>query len=294
MPHLTVPAVAGLTYRPLGETFGARVLGADLTEPVPPAQRGAILDALHRFRVLLFRGQQLSIEQIVAVGGVFGALEDQSADETLTPYLVPGYPEVLVISNIFRDGQPIGLYNNDDEEWHADFSWTHARMNLGAMLYAVEAPPEGGATLFADATAAYDDLPETTRTRISGLQAIHSLAYLRQRQSAETPDAPVRMGARQVTPPDVRHPLVRRHPVTGRRSLLLGTLEIRSIAELEDGGRTLLDELTAHIAQSRYRYRHEWQVGDLVIWDNRAVLHAATYCDRLRFRRKLYRTTFIQ
>jgi taurine dioxygenase len=93
----------------------------------------------------------------------------------------------------------------------------------------------------------------------------------------------------------VLQPLVRTHPVTGRRSLLLGTMEIRGVAELGDpDGRALLDELTAHAAGAKYRYRHHWQVGDLVGWDNRAVLHAATYCDRHRFRRLLYRTTVME
>jgi taurine dioxygenase len=280
-----------LTYQPLGQTFGARVLGADLTTPLSPAQRGDVAGALHRFRVLLFRGQQLTVDEIVAFGGVFGTLENQSGDDALRPYLLPGHPEVLVISNIFRDGRPIGYYNDDNEEWHADYSWAHARMDVGAMLYGVEAPPEGGATLFVDATTAYDELPEPIKASIADLHAIHSLSYLHERQHAQTPDAPDRTGIRHSELAEVVHPLVRRHPVTGRRSLLLGTMEIRRIVEIQDGGRTLLDDLTTHVAQPRYRYRHEWQVGDLVVWDNRAVLHAATYCDRLRFRRKLYRTT---
>jgi taurine dioxygenase len=291
---MTARHAAGLGYEPLAPTFGARVLDIDLAEPLTQPTRLEIVAALHRHRVLLFRDQRLTPDQLVDFTGTFGRLEDHAAEPALAPYLLPGRPEVLVISNIFRDGRPVGYYNNDDEEWHADYSWHSGQASLGSMLYCLQAPAEGGATLFADATAAYEELPEAVAVRLEGLHAVHSLTYLAQRQRECTPERAAPPAAEAHLPADVLQPLVRTSPVTGRRSLLLGTMEIRGVAELDQAeGRALLEELAAHVARPRYRYRHQWRVGDLVVWDNLAVLHAATHCDRHRFPRLLHRTTFV-
>jgi taurine dioxygenase len=295
---MKAPQSGTLAWRPLAPTFGAQVLGAgtagiDLARPLDAAARQEIAAALHRHRVLLFRDQRLSPDQLVEFTRVFGRVEDHAAEPGLAPYLLPGRPEVLVISNIFEGGRPVGYYNNDNEEWHADYSWHSGQASRGSMLYSVQAPAEGGATLFADSTTAFEELAGDAAARLAGLDAVHSLTYLAQRQRECTPEREPAPAEREV-PPDVLQPLVRTHPVTGRRSLLLGTMEIRGIAGLgETEGRALLDGLTAHVAGDRYRYRHRWQVGDLVVWDNLAVLHAATYCDRHRFPRLLHRTTFV-
>jgi taurine dioxygenase len=287
---MTTFAPSDLAFQPLGSTMGARVIGVDLTEPLPDETRRRVLDGFHRHRVLLFRGQQLTKEQQIAFSRLFGRLEQH----VLKQFLAPGHPELLVISNIIRNGSPIGLYDGDVEEWHTDYSWS-SRPSLGSLLYSAQAPDEGGDTVFADTTTAYDDLPGHVRSRVDSLHAVHSLAHLTNRQREHNPHKEPLTEEQKRRSPDVVHPLVRVHPVTGRRSLLLGSMVIREVVEQPGAeGKALLQELLDHATQERYLYRHHWQVGDLVVWDNRAVMHTATPCDRTRHRRLLFRTTVVE
>lgn len=276
------------TLEPLTPAFGARVVGLDLSEPVDRGTADALVADLTRHRVLVLTGQRLEHEDHVRLSRMFGPLDVYP----VARYVVPEHPEILKISNIFVDGEPIGLYDGDEqEEWHTDYSWKKV-MSRASLLYSAVAPAEGGDTIFADSTTAYDDLPEELKERIEGLHAVHSMAYLVEQELETNPyKKPLTPEERERTP-DVAQPLVRRHPVTGRRSLLLGSMIISGIPELDpDEGRALLDRLHEHATSPRYLYRHHWSVGDLVIWDNDATMHTRTACDHTRHQRLLYRTT---
>ncbi len=241
-----------------------------------------------KYRVLVVRGQSLSHEDHIRVSRLFGEPEIHVQDQ----YAVPGFAQIVTISNIHRDGEPIGLYDGDNEqEWHTDLSWKPA-MSSVSLLYSVIAPAVGGGTRFADTTAAYDDLPAELAARIEGRAAVHSLVHLFEQQAADNPDKVPLTAAQREQVPDVVHPLVRVHPRTGRRSLLLGDMIIRTIIGLDPAeSASLLDQLHAHATAERYVYSHRWAVGDLVIWDNRAMMHTASPCDHTRHQRLLFRTT---
>ncbi|MEV5835529.1 TauD/TfdA family dioxygenase [Nocardia sp. NPDC052112] len=273
---------------PLNSTFGALVLGIDLSRPLDDSDASCLVGDLLKFRVLVVRDQILSHEDHIRVSRLFGEPEIHVQDQ----YTVPGFGQIVTISNIHRNGVPIGMYDGDNEqEWHTDLSWKPA-MSAVSLLYSVIAPGVGGETRFADTTAAYDDLSAELRARVDGLNAVHSMVYLFERQAADNPVKVPLTETQRAQVPDVVHPLVRLHPQTGRRSLLLGDMILRGIVgvdEAESG--QLLDQLHAHATAERYVYSHRWAVGDLVIWDNRATMHTASPCDHTRHQRLLYRTT---
>jgi taurine dioxygenase len=272
---------------PLAERFGAAITGCDVNE-LDTAGLRALVTELHRYRVLVIPDQHLAHPDQVRVSRAFGELEP----DLRTQHTVPGFPEILMISNIFEDGRPIGLYDGDNEdEWHVDSSWKET-MNSCSLLYSVIAPATGGETRFADATSAYDDLPAATRQRVDGLRAVHSMALLTSEQERVGDTAPSITEDQVARSPDVAHPLVRVHPITGERSLLLGSMIIKRIDGMGDTeASNLLAELHAHVTARQYVYRHRWDVGDLVIWDNLGTMHTASPCDSSRHHRLLYRTT---
>lgn len=273
---------------PLSPTFGAKISGLDLREPVDQGTSAKLIEDLSRHRVLVLSGQPLDHADHVRFSRLFGPLEIYP----VARYVVPEHPEVLKISNIFEDGEPIGLYDGDeDEEWHTDYSWKSVMSRI-SLLYSAIAPEEGGDTVFSDTTTAYDDLSDQVKERIQDLYAVHSMNYLVEQELATNPYKKPLTAEERDQAPDVQQPLVRQHPVTGRRSLLLGSMIISGIVGLDESDSTaLLEELHAHATADRYLYRHHWQVGDLVIWDNAATMHTRTACDHHRHQRLLYRTT---
>jgi taurine dioxygenase len=275
---------------PLGPTFGARVSGVDLRAPLDDETAGSLVADLTENRVLVLSGQHLEHADHVRASRRFGPLDIYPVSK----YVVPEYPEVLTISNIFKNGKPIGLYDGDDQmEWHTDYSWKKV-MSRASLLYSVIAPERGGDTLFADSTAAYDELPGPLRQRIEGLSAVHSMAHLVDAEVRTNPHKVPLSAQERAKMPDVTHPLVRQHPLTGRRSLLLGTMIISGIVGLAAAqGAELLAELHAHATADRFVYRHRWAAGDLVIWDNQATMHTRTPCDSRVHQRLLYRTTVL-
>ncbi len=274
----------------LGSTFVAEITGLDLREETSPQTAESLISDLARYEVLVIRDQKLEHADQVRFSRLFGPLDIYP----VRSYVVPEYPEVLTISNIFENGEPIGLYDGDDQmEWHTDYSWKPV-MSRASLLYSAIAPAEGGDTLFADSTAAYEELSTGMKSRIDGLQAVHSMQCLVEEELKTNPHKKPLTEEERSRMPDVTHPLVRVHPVTGRRSLLLGSMIISGIVGLSAAeSSALLAELHAHATSGRYVYRHHWAVGDLVIWDNDATMHTRTPCDRHRHRRLLYRTTVL-
>ncbi|WP_409492867.1 TauD/TfdA dioxygenase family protein [Amycolatopsis sp. cmx-11-12] len=280
--------MADYQSKPISSTFGAQITGLDLAAPIDQDTVDSLVEDLIKYRVLVVPGQKLGHADHIRVSRLFGPLDVYPVSK----YVVPEYPEVLTISNIFENGIPIGLYDGDEqEEWHTDYSFKKV-MSKASMLYSVIAPEVGGDTLFADTTAAYDELSDDLKNRIRGLRAVHSMAHLVAEELKTNPHKKPLTPEELERTPDMEQPLVRAHPVTGRESLLLGSMIISEIVGLDPAESTaLLDELHAHATADRYVYRHHWEVGDLVIWDNQATMHTRTPCDSKRHQRLLYRTT---
>ena len=261
-----------MEVRRLGAAMGAEIVGADLNA-LDEAAFAAIKDAFLAHHVIAVRGQQLSPAGQLAFSRRFGALEDQLNAH----YTVPGYPEVLVLSNDVKDGKPVGLIDGGDF-WHSDSS--HRDLpSLATILFAVKNPSQGGDTEFANMEAAYAALPETMKARIAGLKGMHAVSKLKNKRVTVSPRRPDGKDfyERQKSLPDQVWPLVRTHPATGRKALYLSprfTIGIEGMAQ--DEADEILDALFAHQIKPDFVYRHTWRDGDLVVWDNRVVIHRAT------------------
>jgi len=262
----------------------------DLSKPIDEATFPEIERLFHDNIVVFFREQHLSNEQHIAFSRRFGELEIHIVKK----YLLPGYPEILLISNI-RDanGEHIGLADAGFT-WHSDVSYRR-RPSRCSLLYAKEVPMRDGKplgdTVFANTIAAYDALPEAMKRRLAGRKAIHRYAM---RRRVENSPRPKLTAAQLAETPDVSHPIVRTHPYTGRKALYLTAGECIGIEGMpEDEALDLIAELDAFCVRPEFCFRHRWQVGDLVMWDNASAMHLAI-CDYvLPERRLMHRTTVI-
>jgi len=268
----------------IGEALGAEISGVDLSRPLPADVFSAIRAAWLQHLVLRFRGQSLSDPQLKAFSALFGELDPPGPNPYGKPFL-PDHPEMNVISNIKVDGKPIGGLGDGEAIWHADMTYVE-RPPMAAILHALELPPTGGDTHWANMYLAYETLPAETKTRIAGRRAVHDATYNSAGQ--------MRKGYSDVTDPrrapGARHPLVSTHAETGRQCLFLGRRRNSSIEGLElEESEELLDALWAHATQPRFTFRQEWRVGDVVIWDNRCTLHRRDAFDPAT-RRLLHRT----
>jgi taurine dioxygenase len=271
--------------RPFDAPLGAEVLGLDLSLPVGADDFARIHRAHLEHHVLVFREQRITPAQQVEFSRRFGRLQIH----VLRQFQLPSDPEVLIISNIKEDGQPVGL-GDAGHYWHSDLSYK-AVPSLGSMLHAQELPRDGGDTLFANQHTAWDTLPEYLKRAVEGRSAEHSYlakyAELQQRN-------PWRPNLTQAQVDEVLpavHPIVRTHPETGRRALFVSEhFTTRVIGIPEHESRALLDELFAHSTRPEHIYRHQWQPRDMVFWDNRSLMHQAAGCPEDQ-RRLLYRTT---
>jgi taurine dioxygenase len=262
-----------LAVNPLPGALGAEITGALLTRPVAEETVAAVRRALLEHLVVMIRDQALAPGDHIALSARFGELESHDNKQ----FLKDGHPEILVLSNARVDGRAIGVPDAGDA-WHSDLSFKRETA-LFTVLQSVELPSRGGDTEFADLHAAYDALPEATRRRIDGLRAVHSINKLRNPRveiSRKRENAAEFYAKQSAERPDTLHPIVRTHPETGRKLLFVSprfTIAIDGIDDAE--GQALLDELFAHQLRDEFRYRHRWQKGDLVMWDNRAVNHRA-------------------
>lgn len=273
--------------RNLEAPLGAEILGLDLSNTPDEAEIGHIRQALAERGVLVFRDQShLSPEDHVAFSRRFGPLQIHIQHH----FHHPVHPEILVVSNVVENGKPIGLADAG-RYWHSDLSYM-AEPSLGSLLHAQELPAEGGDTLFASMTAAYDALPAALRKRIDGLRAVHSYEARNKAQQAVTGAArPGLSEAQRSAVPPVEHPVVRVHPDSERKAVFVNegfTTHIVGVPEAES--RELLAELFEVSSAERFIYRHVWRPHDLVFWDNRQTIHLATPFPQ-QYRRKLYRTT---
>lgn len=268
--------------KPLETVIGAEIEGVDLSQPLPEPAVDTILDAFSKYGVLVFHGQDLDPKSLSRFTSYFGPLEIHHMAEK--PF--PDYPEVRILSNVRKDGSLIGA-NRAGRHWHSDLSYIK-ETGLATFLYCVETPPTGGDTLFAGMQAAYDALPEETKRKIEGRTALHDRNF---RYSELYPDRKPLTAEQVAAVPAVEHPVVIRHPVTGRKALFVSKDVVSRIVGMDEAeSRALIDELEAFATQERFLYRHKWKVGDLVVWDNRSTLHQATGYDEAKHRRLMYRT----
>ena len=273
-----------LTIVPLTEAVGAEVSGVDLRR-LGDETFAAIKAAWDRHSVLLFRGQSLGDDDLLAFSRRFGELDPPPNQENgrMSP---AGYPDVYVVSNIVdAQGEPIGALGAGEAVWHTDMSYVDWPPMM-SMLFALEIPPTGGNTWFCSMAAAYAALPDDLRAKLAGRRIKHdgtynSGGYLR--KGVTPTDDPLKA-------PGALHPAVCAHPDTGVPALYLGRRRnsfVEGLSRAESDA--LLDALWAHLDQPRFAYEHRWRIGDLVMWDNRMTMHRRDPFDP-NTRRLMHRT----
>jgi taurine dioxygenase len=262
-----VAAPSRIAVIPTGAGVGAEVRGVDL-RAVDSRDFATICRAWTEHSVLLFRGQTLSDDQLIAFSRRFGALDHAPVQENGQRF-VDGRPELYVVSNVIENGVAIGSLGAGEAVWHTDMSYLPDPPKA-SMLYALEVPPSGGNTGFCNMYRAYEALPAALKGRIAGLQIKHDGAYNSGgylRQGVTASDDPR-------TSPGAVHPLVCTHPESKRRCLYLGRRRNAYIVGLDLAeSEALLDALWAYAARKEFAWYNEWRVGDLVMWDNRCTMH---------------------
>ena len=281
--HLTPESGLSPRIRPTGAALGAEVQGVDL-RALDADAFATIHQAWLEHQVLLVRDQRLTDEDLVAFSRRFGDLDEAPVQETGQRF-VEGHPEIYVVSNVVQDGVAIGSLGSGEAVWHTDMSYLPDPPKA-SVLYALEVPASGGDTSFCSMYAAWDELPDRLRRRVEGLRVKHdgtynSGGYVRQ---GVTPTADPR------TSPGTLHPLVYVHPETGRRALYLGRRRNAYIdgSPLDDSD-ALLDEIWSFATREPLTWRHQWRIGDLVLWDNRCTMHRRDAFDPAA-RRVMHRT----
>ena len=273
-----------LDLRPLG-SFGVELHGVDLSRPLSDSQFDQIEAAFYGARLLVVRGQRLDARGFHGWASRFGRPQPHVIDQ----FHHPEIPDILKLSNVVKDGVPQGLADAGTY-FHTDYSYL-AEPARATTLYSLEVPAVGGETLFADQLQAWEDLPQAMKQRLDGLVVRHHYGNRDDLDEASRTVASVLNDAQKAKMDWVRHPLVMPHWYTGRKSLYAVSGSSFGIDGMSDeAGRALLDELKAHATQPRYQYRLAYGVGDVVIWDNAALLHAATLTDP-KYPRSLWRVT---
>ncbi len=255
---------------PSGAALGADIDGVDLSQPLSAAEYGAIHKAWMDRLVLRFRGQALTDDQLLAFSRNFGALDRNPRHaRTEIRQMEDSSDYVNVISNVVENGRALGGLGHYEAKWHSDMSYVPIPP-MASALYALEIPPSGGETSFANMYTAYETLPPALKERIASLTCVHD--------SSLNSVGQLRVGFEEVTDPrktpGAVHPLVRTHPITGRPCLFLGRRRNAYVPGLELAeSEALLDALWDHATQPEHVWTQTWRVGDLVLWDNRAALH---------------------
>lgn len=264
-----------LSATPLCPTIGAAVSGIDVAN-LTPADAAALHEAWLHYHVLVLHGPLLSDDQLVAFGQCFGRIENARKMSPLA-----SRPEIMVISNIRENGETIGSLPDGELSWHYDRM--HQKVpNKAGVLHAIETPKRGGETRFANMCLAYETLAAGTKDRIDALMALDTYEY-----------GSTSANAKQLSDstPSAVHPIVRRLPETGQKALYVCRLMTDRIMDLSpEASQQLLAELCDHAEQERFVYQHRWTPGDVLIWDNRCVIHSRNDFDA-RERRLLKRVT---
>jgi alpha-ketoglutarate-dependent taurine dioxygenase len=256
-------AIPPLMIRPLSAALGLEILDVDLRNPLPPPVIARLREAWYEGLILLLRDQTLSEEDQVRFAECFGP-----PARTINVNNTGKHPAVMLVSNIRKDGKPIGALPDGEMHFHTDQCYIE-KPAAASMLYAIEVPRVGGNTLFANAYLAYETLPAEIKHRIDGRKAVNAYDY----ENAST----IRGTRLREGVPQYTHPVVRTHPATGRKGLYVNrlmTIAIEGLPQAESDA--VLNVLFDHQEQRRFIYEHVWRVGDILMWDNRCTLHART------------------
>ena len=271
--------------RPLTPHLGAMIAGVDLTADVDERMFRALYEAFLRHQVLLFEPQDLPPERQVALARHFGEVQVH----VMSQYHADGHPELYRLSNLDASGMPSGRHPDKGTlEWHTDGSWRRVT-GQATIIYAEIVPEHGGDTHFCDMYGAYERLDPAWKARIATLRAVHNLDFSRTRRHGEDPMTDAQRAA---TPP-VDHPVVRTHPETGRDCVYLGDHAESIVGMPYAEGRALIEQLNAMAVHPDLMYEHRWTPGELIVWDNRCVMHRATAYDPFTERRVVRRCTVL-
>jgi taurine dioxygenase len=261
---------------PSGSVLGARIEGIDVSRALQESEVEEIIQSIGRYGVLCFPRQRLTARQHKEFAARFGELEINVASGA---YQEPGIPEVMILSNIVKDGKPIGLADAG-QDWHTDMSYSRT-IAFANVLYALEVPRRNGKTLgateFSSMHAAFDGLPENLKSKLDGMTVLHDFNKfwdkMRNEKGSKRP--PLTEAQKKAKPP-VSHPIFLTHPITGRKVLYANPGYSMRINELpQEESDEILAFLFEHQLKPEYRYRHEWSEGDLLMWENFGTIHNA-------------------
>jgi len=274
-----------LSIRRLTPNLGAEVCGIDLSRRMDDDVFGALYQAFLRHQVLLFPPQDLPPLRQVEFARRFGEVQVH----VMNQYHADGFPELYRLSNLDASGKPTGHHPDKGTlAWHTDGSWQRVT-GQATIIYGEVMPQSGGETHFCDMYGAYERLDASWKARIAGLRAVHNLDFSRTRRHGEDPLTE----AQRLAKPPVDHPVVRTHPQTGRKCLYLGDHAEYIQGMPYDEGRALIEELNALAVHADLTYEHRWKPRELLVWDNRCVMHRATAYDAATQGRVIRRCTVL-
>ena len=271
--------------RRLTPKLGAEISGVVLSENMDDDVFRALYQAFLRYQVLLFPPQDVPPARQVAFARRFGEVQVH----VMNQYHADGFPELYRLSNLGPDGKPTGQHPDKGTlAWHTDGSWQRVT-GQATIIYGEVMPQSGGETHFCDMYGAYERLDATWKARIAGLRAVHNLDFSRNRRHGEDPLTE----AQRLAKPPVDHPVVRTHAETGRKCLYLGDHAEYIQGMAYEEGRALIEELNALAVHPDLTYEHHWKTGQLLLWDNRCVMHRATAYDAATQGRVIRRCTVL-
>jgi len=271
--------------RPLTPKLGAEISGVSLAGDVPDEVFRAIYQAFLRYQVLLFPSQDVPPGRQVALARHFGEVQIH----VMNQYHADGYPELYRLSNLDENGKPNGKHPDKGTlEWHTDGSWQRVTGHA-TIIYGEVMPETGGETHFCDMYGAYERLSDAWKARIAGLRAVHNLDFSRTRRHGEDLMTEEQKRAK----PPVDQPIVRTHPETGRKCLYLGDHAEYIVGMPYDEGRDIIEQLNAMAPHPDLTYEHRWKAGELIVWDNRCLMHRATGYDPATQGRVIRRCTVL-
>lgn len=281
----TTEPVRAIALRPLTPKLGAAITDTSLADEMSDETFRLIYQAFLRYQVLLFPPQPLPPGRQVSFAQRFGDVQIH----VMSQYHADGYPELYRLSNLDESGKPSGRHPDKGTlAWHTDGSWQRVTGHA-TIIYGEIVPDRGGETHFCDMYGAYERLDPAWKARIANLRAVHNLDFSRTRRHGEDPLT----DAQRREKPPVDHPVVRTHPETGRKCLYLGDHAEHIIGMPYAEGRALIEELNALAVHPDLTYEHRWKPGELIVWDNRCLMHRATPYDAATQARVVRRCTVL-
>jgi len=275
-----------LSIRPIAASLGAAVLGIDYDKPLDGGSLAKLHQALGENGILLFRDTKLSPQAHIAFSRQFGPLESHVVGD----FNLPGHPEIFVVSNVREEGRLKGAVYAG-QYWHSDLSYM-PKPSMGSLLLCHEMPEIGGDTMWANMYKAYDTLSAPLKSFIGGLKAVHDYSHAYDTYFAHLKERPPLTAEQRAKTPPVEQPMVRTHPVTGRKALYVNPGFTTGIVGMpKEESAPILEFLHRHSTRPEFVYRHKWRVGDMVFWDNRCTMHYALADYDFSVRRHMHRTT---